>query len=135
MKNDNNATKLINWNGLSTVLTGQPNKVRSNNVNREHRVAVTSLLNYIDKWLQQNGKTKAEVVVTVGEKKSRKKRITEKFYRVIKEVPEDCELVVENIWGKGKFFYTTIYDVETGFESREWFDLGKAKVYIAQKLK
>jgi len=136
-KNDNEAAKLINWNGVSRLLTGgDSNVVRSNNVKMEHRDAVESLLTFVDKWIKDNGKNSGTLSMTVPKNVQpgkRKKRTTEKFYTIIEEVPEGAEVVDPNLWKKGELFYTTIFTSGVGFESREWKNISKARIYLSIK--
>ena len=66
---DSNDKKVINWNELSVVLTGEAGVVRSNFVQKEHKKEVEKLMNYISKWCEKNRKTSAiipRVSVKIG---------------------------------------------------------------------
>lgn len=135
-KNDTESSKLVNWTGVSRLLTGDPNVIRANNVKVEHRDSVELLLNFIDNWIKVNGKPNAKVTISVPENigdRKRKKRTTEKFYRVIDEIPEGSRLIDPNLWEKDGLFFTTIYQNGVGFESREWTKKSKARIYLSIK--
>lgn len=136
MSKDNSANKLINWNGVSRFLTGDSNVVRSNNVKVEHREAIESLIGFVNQWVKLNCAGKeARLSMHFQNKievKSRKKRTSEKFYKVISDIPEDAEKITPELWAKNNVYYTSIYDVEKGFEFREWRNISKAKIYLNQ---
>lgn len=52
--NKNTIKKIINWNGLSVVLTGKKLKVRSNRNTKEHKEVIASLLEHMGKWATEN---------------------------------------------------------------------------------
>ncbi len=53
-QNRKNLKKIINWNGLSVVLTGKTFKIRSTRSPKEQKEVVISLLEHIEQWATEN---------------------------------------------------------------------------------
>jgi hypothetical protein len=55
MTNPNNTIKkIINWNGLSVVLSGKKFKVRFDRKSKDHKEVVESLLEHLEAWANEN---------------------------------------------------------------------------------
>ncbi len=57
------AKKMVNWNIISTVLTGNGNSVRVDRQNKKYENEINSLLDYVQDWIDRKG-VMGEVKVT-----------------------------------------------------------------------
>ena len=136
---DSNDKKVINWNELSVVLTGEAGVVRSNFVQKEHKKEVEKLMNYISKWCEKNRKTSAiipRVSVKIGNTVTtvKKPKQIEPFVK-IEALPGNCEKISNGLYKKGNCFYTNRFSMSHGLDIREWYSLEPAKSYLVSKLK
>ena len=131
--------KIVNWNELSVIMTGEAGVIRSNFVHKEHKPEVERLMKYITKWCEKNRKSSATIPrVTIKVNNTvttikQPKKVSN--YKKLDKLPDGLEKISNGIYKKGECYYTNKFSMSSGLDVREWYKFEDAKEFLVSSLK
>lgn len=130
-------SKVINWNEISILLTGESQVIRGNFVPLKYHGELVKLMVFVTRWANKNKHPDyyhpKETVIIGNTVKPRQKIFKKaKQFTELSKIPEGSVKIQKGIYQKDNLFYTDRFNINTGPDIKEWYSLEKAQKYMSE---